>query len=120
MYIKLARFQLENWNAQARLGSEPFQLGLAQAGKFQLEPITRLGMYLLSHKWQCVTTFVSPCTNDLQMIYFSQGYFTQTATECSIVWPLAVWQEQMKKFISLLKAKPNGKKKKKSKQEEML
>ncbi len=36
--------------------------------------------YFLSHKWQRVTTFVSPCTNDQQMIYFSQGYFTQTAT----------------------------------------
>ena len=35
-----ARFQLENWRAPARLGSESSQLGLARAGKFQLELIS--------------------------------------------------------------------------------
>ena len=34
------RFQPKNWNAQARAGSKPFQLGSAQLGKFQLELIT--------------------------------------------------------------------------------
>ena len=40
IYILSARFQLEYWSAQARLGSEPFQLGSVQLGKFQLELIT--------------------------------------------------------------------------------
>ena len=40
MYIKSARFQLQNWDAQARLGSQPSKLGSAQLGKFQLELIT--------------------------------------------------------------------------------
>jgi hypothetical protein len=38
-----ARFQLENC-APARLGSEPSLLGLARAGKFQLELISRLNI----------------------------------------------------------------------------
>jgi hypothetical protein len=38
--ILSARFQLENWNAPSRLSSEPSQLGLARAGKFQLGLIT--------------------------------------------------------------------------------
>ena len=38
--IKSAQFQLENWDAQARLGSQPSQLGSAQLGKFQLKLIT--------------------------------------------------------------------------------
>ena len=42
MYIKSARFQLENWDAQARLDSQSSQLGLAQIGKFQLELIASL------------------------------------------------------------------------------
>ena len=37
MYIKSALFQLENRDAQARLGSQPSQLGSAQLQKFQLE-----------------------------------------------------------------------------------
>jgi hypothetical protein len=36
----LARFQLENYSAPVRLGSEPSQLGLARAGKFQLKLIS--------------------------------------------------------------------------------
>ena len=39
MCIKSARFQLENWDAQAQLGKQPSQLGSAQLGKFQLELI---------------------------------------------------------------------------------
>ena len=35
-----ARFQLGNWDAPARLGSEPLKLGSARAGKFQLGLIT--------------------------------------------------------------------------------
>ena len=44
-YIKSARFQLENWDAQARLGLQPSQLGLAQLGKFQLKLITNIYLY---------------------------------------------------------------------------
>ena len=33
-------YQLENWSAPARLGLESSQLGLALAGKFQLELIS--------------------------------------------------------------------------------
>ena len=40
MYKKSVWFQLENWDAQAQLGSQPSQLGSAQLGKFQLELIT--------------------------------------------------------------------------------
>ena len=35
-----ARFQLDNWSVPAQLSSELSQLGLAQAGKFQLELIS--------------------------------------------------------------------------------
>ena len=45
MYIKSARFQLENWDAQAWLGSQPSQLGLAQLGKLQLELITNTWVF---------------------------------------------------------------------------
>ena len=38
--VLLARFQLENRSAPARLGSKPSQLGLAQPRKFQLELIS--------------------------------------------------------------------------------
>ena len=37
-----ARFQLENWSTPAQLGSEPSQLGLAWAGKFQIELISSI------------------------------------------------------------------------------
>ena len=40
-----AQFQLENWSAPAWLGSEFSQLGLARAGKFQLEPISTILIY---------------------------------------------------------------------------
>ena len=40
MYIKSALFQLENWDAQARLGSARNLPGSAKLGKFQLELIT--------------------------------------------------------------------------------
>ena len=43
-----ARFQLENWSAPAQLGSEPSQLGLARAGKFQLELISSKSIYLIN------------------------------------------------------------------------
>ena len=41
-FLLSARFQLENWSSQAWLGSEPFQLGSAWVGKFQLELIIKL------------------------------------------------------------------------------
>ena len=47
MYKKSARFQLKNWDAQTRLGSQPFQLGSAQLGKFQLETITITYLHIL-------------------------------------------------------------------------
>ena len=40
LLVLLARFQLGNQSAPARLGSETSQLGLARAGKIQLELIT--------------------------------------------------------------------------------
>ena len=40
LLVLLARFQLGDQSAPARLGLETSQLGLARAGKFQLEPIT--------------------------------------------------------------------------------
>ena len=52
MYIKSAWFQLENWDAQAWLGShcEPQNLpGLAQLREFQLELITTIS--LVSQNW---------------------------------------------------------------------
>ena len=41
-----ARFQLKNWSAPARLGSESSQLGLAWAGKFQLELISSTYLFV--------------------------------------------------------------------------
>ena len=40
IYIKSAWFQLKNWDAQARLSSQPSQLGSAQLRKFHLKLIT--------------------------------------------------------------------------------
>ena len=40
MYIKSAWFQLKNWDTQAWLGSQPFQLGSTQ--EYQLELITNI------------------------------------------------------------------------------
>ena len=50
LLVLLARFQLGNQSAPAWLSSETSQLGLVRAGKFQLQPITRLGAIFILRK----------------------------------------------------------------------
>ena len=71
MYIKSARFQLKNWDAQARLGSQPSQLGLAQLGKFQLKLITRL----------FTVTFLTILINKIFYLFCPWKYEKNTHTE---------------------------------------
>ena len=68
--LKSARFQLENWDAQAQLGSQPSQLG-----KFQLEPITKF--YILSN----VFTSLSKNLKTLPNLWVTIGIIRRDLSE---------------------------------------